>query len=389
MMLSGSSLKREKLDLSIVKIQYSKENTEAVGAGFFITSAGHILTCQHVIDNVEDENEIWVSWIKLTEPVKTEYCKDLSDSSDRKDFAILKVSFSCNPHIKLPLKLDIGVDCNPEDTITGKGFQSSKFDLYPASGVILGDTIRKKDGCRFWVLKEAKYVDKGISGSPALNTKTNKVIGIFTEQEFKKEQLSDIGITAIIDKSALVTPIDEIARELHLRNIKDPDISRFINSILFEPFENESEFESDTKEILNMMDYEIEDEPISGIIPATPPTFIASQEGDFETNRTLFQCIYGMTDENAVISFHSIYHLNQVPLKLKFAVIITNTFISPSVKILAAQYQIKLLSSHDLLNSVMKINRYLKSKCKEYIQNNKLFYTSPFKVSFGKFKSIF
>jgi S1-C subfamily serine protease len=90
----------------IVKVQYSKENTEAVGAGFFITSAGHILTCQHVIDNVDDENEVWVSWIKLIEPVKAEYCKNFSDSSDRMDFAVLKVSLY-NPYIKLPPKLDI------------------------------------------------------------------------------------------------------------------------------------------------------------------------------------------------------------------------------------------------------------------------------------------
>jgi hypothetical protein len=83
------------------------------------------------------------------------------------------------------------------------------------------------------VLKEAKYVDKGISGSPALNTQSNKVIGIFTEQELKTEQLYELGLTTIMDKSALVTPIDEIAKELSQRPIKDNDLSEFINMILF------------------------------------------------------------------------------------------------------------------------------------------------------------
>lgn len=129
---------------SIIKIQHSENNTEPVGAGFFITTAGHILTCRHVIDNIEDQNNIWVSWTKLNQPIKACFCEALSDPSDRKDFAILQIACSNKKAINLPPDLNIGVDCKPQDIIYGKGFQSSKFGLYPATGVVLGDSIRKK-----------------------------------------------------------------------------------------------------------------------------------------------------------------------------------------------------------------------------------------------------
>lgn len=213
---------------SIVKIQYSKEDTEAVGAGFFITPAGHLLTCQHVLDEVNDIHEIWVSWESLSQPVKAEYLKDWSDPAEKKDFAVLKVGVSQD--IRLPVILEVGTDCQPHDPISGRGFPSSDPHSFPATGKVTGDF--RKDDCRFWKIGEAFHVDKGFSGSPVLNNRTHKIIGIFTEQRLKTEELSERGITNITDKVAWVTPIDEIARELQNRSIGDKELSEFINTVL-------------------------------------------------------------------------------------------------------------------------------------------------------------
>ncbi|MFY9619453.1 MAG: tetratricopeptide repeat protein [Pyrinomonadaceae bacterium] len=135
------------------------------------------------------------------------------------------------------------------------------------------------------------------------------------------------------------------------------------------------EFQREVKELLELMEYELEDEAISGTAPSTPLTFVAKQEGDFKTLKTLFHCMYGIVDENAVIGFSSIYALNQKNIGLNFAVIITNTYVAPSARALAQQHQIQLLSFEDLLNTVVRLDKYLKIRCRDYEQNNNLFHT--------------
>lgn len=43
----------------LIKILFSKENPEAKGIDFFVTSDGYILTCYHVIEALE---EVWLTW---------------------------------------------------------------------------------------------------------------------------------------------------------------------------------------------------------------------------------------------------------------------------------------------------------------------------------------
>jgi len=136
-----------------------------------------------------------------------------------------------------------------------------------------------------------------------------------------------------------------------------------------------TEFATEVQDLLSLMEYEIAKESISGVAAATPPTFIATQEGDFEPLRTLFQCGYGIVDESAVVSFYNIYELNRKRLGLNFSIIITNTYIAPGARSLANQYQIQLLIFEDLLNTIFKVTRYLKAKCRDYEQNNKLYRT--------------
>jgi tetratricopeptide (TPR) repeat protein len=136
-----------------------------------------------------------------------------------------------------------------------------------------------------------------------------------------------------------------------------------------------SQFQKEVKELLELMEYELSDEAVSGIGSSTSPTFVMSQEGDFKTLKTLFQCLYGIIDEHAVLSFNSIYALNQQSLRLNFAIIITNTYIAPAARLLARQHQIQLLTFEDLLNTVIKLDKYLKARCRDYEQNNSLFHT--------------
>lgn len=137
----------------------------------------------------------------------------------------------------------------------------------------------------------------------------------------------------------------------------------------------DSQFQREVRELLELIEYELSAEAIPGTAPSAAPTFVASQEWDFEMVKTLFQCRYGIIDEQAVMSFSSIYALNQQSLGLNFAIIVTNTYIAPAAKSLARQHRIKLLTFEDLLNTVIKPDNYLKSKCRDYEQRNSLFHT--------------
>jgi tetratricopeptide (TPR) repeat protein len=136
-----------------------------------------------------------------------------------------------------------------------------------------------------------------------------------------------------------------------------------------------SEFQREVQELLELMEYELGDDVIAGAGPTTPPTFVARHEGDFKALKTIFHCLYGIIEEKAVIDFNGIYTLNRQAFGLNFAVIITNTYIAPAARLLARQYQIQLLSFEDMLNAVIKPDKYLKGKCRDYEQDDILFHT--------------
>lgn len=136
-----------------------------------------------------------------------------------------------------------------------------------------------------------------------------------------------------------------------------------------------TEFATEVQDLLKLMEYEIAQEAISGVVAATPPTFVATQESDFEPLRILSQCIYSIVEESSVVSFCSIYELNRKRFGLNSGIIITNTYISPSARSLTSQYQVQLLTFENLLNKVFKVTRYLKARCRDYEQSNKLYRT--------------
>lgn len=130
-------------------------------------------------------------------------------------------------------------------------------------------------------------------------------------------------------------------------------------------------FRDEVVSVLDLMGYEIENAFISG---ATPASFLAVQEGDFEPTRAIFQCVHGIIDEATVAAFSSIFNLNKDSLRVTLGRIVTNTYISPRAVQLAAQFRIGLLTFEDLLDKVIDVTRYLKSKCREYREHNKLFH---------------
>ncbi len=222
----------EMIKQSIVKIHFSRDDSNAVGVGFIFLSEGFLLTCMHVIRNTHSSKDLWISWKGLIKPVRAKVLEEYSDPPYRKDFAILEVSKELDRSINLPPTLNISSDVEPGDIILTRGVQNSKFDTSPASGVVLGTVKRIQDKSTFWMLKNSGYVNQGLSGGPAINTRTGKVIGIFSEQFHQKASLLDYERPFLIDKGSLITPIKEIAIELQKRDITCEPILKLFSKFI-------------------------------------------------------------------------------------------------------------------------------------------------------------
>jgi tetratricopeptide (TPR) repeat protein len=134
-------------------------------------------------------------------------------------------------------------------------------------------------------------------------------------------------------------------------------------------------FRAEVETILRSLGHQVVAGPIDGLPGHAPPTFIAEQEGDFEVIRSLFQCTYGRIDDRTVMEFQSVLSRNQSALSLRSGRVVTNSYVAPQARELAARYQIKVLSFEELVNTVFRVTEHLESKCRDYEQTNPLYHS--------------
>jgi S1-C subfamily serine protease len=152
----------------IVKILPSETAERAEGTGFWATLEGYVLTCWHVVEQIEKP---WVEY-----KGKRDY---IEKSWHIGDIALLLVKELKGP----PAILDLQSNWDVGNKIYSLGFQYEGrqgeivLGYFPVGeGEITGDT--EIDGYGAVALKEAVHVDQGASGAPALNRDTGKVIGL-------------------------------------------------------------------------------------------------------------------------------------------------------------------------------------------------------------------
>ena len=165
------------------------DNGKVLGTGIIVTGDGLILTCYHVIEdlktqtiikNVRIENvhiDFPSKQIKGNANVLEKYCKS------ELDIAFLQLQK------KLPMEIDI-TNLNervfPNREFIGFGFRKDKeFNGLHSDGKIMGKINKKlKDGSDSppFIQIESNNIESGMSGSPILDTTTNKVIGIVSER---------------------------------------------------------------------------------------------------------------------------------------------------------------------------------------------------------------
>jgi hypothetical protein len=186
---------------TIVKILNSETSEISLGTGFFISSAGHILTCDHVIRDCGEE--VWIKWKGAKKALKASVRSDWR--SNAVDFAIIKVEIPDDSPINV-FTTNISWECLDAVIIYGFQYDAFEFEAFPAYGKIVGKTERNR--VSYLTLENAPNIREGISGAPVYNTRTNSFLGIVT----RKGGANDTGI---------VLPLNEIDKFLSV-DIKLP-----------------------------------------------------------------------------------------------------------------------------------------------------------------------
>jgi len=166
----------------------------STGSGFFISTQGHILTNNHVVENSED--------IQITLSDGRKVNATVLLKNPLKDIAILKISGSDYK----PLSLGESLNVNILDHIVVFG--------YPLSSSLGSELSAYQGEINAWrnlndlpLLQMDAKVNPGASGGPVLDAKMN-VIGVTVSQLNPLRILQDSGV--MIDGVKFAIPIDEV-----------------------------------------------------------------------------------------------------------------------------------------------------------------------------------
>ena len=137
------------------------------GTGFLVDTYGHILTCWHVVSDLQ---QIEVAFHDTSDQMSADLRLDLSEPSI--DVAVLQVTGR-----RLPEPLAVDFEWRVGDPIWSFGYQYQQhFSAgYPVDGRISGDTRLR--GQQLIVVANTD-VQRGLSGGPVLNMRTGKVMAM-------------------------------------------------------------------------------------------------------------------------------------------------------------------------------------------------------------------
>jgi S1-C subfamily serine protease len=166
------------------------------GTGFFILPNGYIITCYHVVEACKGNVRIGI--IGESEPIISNVEKEY----ETLDIAVLKINReNCNV---LPLKSDWKIG----DPVFSHGFSIEHLQTFPDEGfpvesILTGTTTSNNRKTEVIVLEKTQ-VNYGLSGAPAFNGRTEKVIGLITLKYEEGRKALVIPIEQLFEKWALL-----------------------------------------------------------------------------------------------------------------------------------------------------------------------------------------
>ena len=182
------------------------------GTGFYIHPDGYIATCHHVVENCN--GKVRVGIFGESEPIESEIVIDDRDY----DLAVLNIDREKCKSLPLNPEWEIG------DEVFSHGFSidhSLTFHDagFPVDSKLIGTTTPSNRKIEVIVLDKTE-VNYGLSGAPAFNRRTGRVIGILT---LKYDE----------GRKALVIPIDRLFEKCPGLESICPDLEIYPNSWIY------------------------------------------------------------------------------------------------------------------------------------------------------------
>jgi predicted transcriptional regulator len=188
---------------------------DVLGTGVIVTDDGLILTCYHVIE--DQRNNTIYKTVHISFP-------SISSNSRIKTHAEVKEQY-CNPSLDIAFlqlneKKPDGIiaaelsekTVSPTHSFIGFGFRKAReFNGLHSDGNIMGTTNKKlKDGntsSPSLIQLESKKIAAGMSGSPILDTKINRIIGIVSERYRTQDDIdNDLSLGVPVESIIQVCP---------------------------------------------------------------------------------------------------------------------------------------------------------------------------------------
>ena len=173
-----------------------KNQTQSIGAGFFIDNKGHILTAAHVVENAVE------LWIKIPKEGQKIYTAEIVSVYPDFDIGIIKIKNFKNENF---LQLGDSESLSLRDNVFTIGYPND-----PKYPIVTSGTI---SGTRSDYIQTDTPVNPGNSGGPLLN-EDNEVVGV-TSAVLVNSEDSSLIIPINIAKHNLKTMIKSKQKVIH------------------------------------------------------------------------------------------------------------------------------------------------------------------------------
>lgn len=322
---------------SVVRI--CDESGETKGTGFFVTDSGHLLTSNHVICGV-DEQQIRVQFGKKLFPVSVE------ERFEHPDIALLRIKDSPTPHCLL------GEDFEPLDPILSHGFHraAKKFpEGFPVTGRVSGETVyaRTKDPNDFIAIERID-ARKGLSGAPVFDDYTKRVIGILSFKDGEKDALA-IPIRVVLQKLPqlkLLLPVEHT----YLARFKN-DVAKLYDLLGWRLLERNAPIFGGS-DILDLL----VEKKVRGIDKCLRLAVIIEYKDNEEP-----------VDHHSAANFRILFGRAKEEHNVDYAHLVTNTNFDPYAKGSAAQDdRVRFLTYSQLLAEILDVEEYIESIIYDY-----------------------
>ncbi|TRX72580.1 serine protease [Carboxylicivirga sp. M1479] len=163
----------------------TETNVEFLGTGFLVSRQGHIMTCSHIINPIDSIVAIKVGDGQTFNPMTLTrvnfYEVTLVQNDAQHDVALLKLKSDIGAQVPDDIFGDTDqIECGSSVALIGFPFGDRGLHVQTIAHGILSSKVI--DSSNVKLLQFDCMIHEGNSGSPLLDLRTNKIIGIVTNR---------------------------------------------------------------------------------------------------------------------------------------------------------------------------------------------------------------